>query len=356
MRPQTIRLGVIGMGRTNMASTLTLLPGVPDLRFRITAACAGRAPEIEATARQFGIPFWTHDYRALVAREDVDVVCVYSPDHLHAEHCAAALEHGKHVVCTKPMVTKVEDARRLDALVRARGLKFLVGQTMRFDRQFLAAKKLFDDGDLGSPIALESHYVHDLRAVYEATPWRRTAPQDLMFGGCVHSIDVIRAFGGDVESVHAFGNAGGLTPGYPTEDNFFLNLRFASGAIGRVSGLYGVVHPPIPMMQFGVYGTRGSLQSEFTDNQPGELRVVLDRLGVACPMVMRFEPERDLSAYGHGATVIRYMRHFQDCLDRDTEPSPGVLDGAKSVAVGVAARESLRTAAAVRPAVFGQGR
>ena len=47
--------------------------------------------------------------------------------------------------------------------------------------------------------------------------------------------------------------------------------------------------------------------------------------------------------YGHGQTVIRYMQHFQQCLDQDLEPSPGVVDGAKSVAVGVAAWESIRT-------------
>ena len=54
-----------------------------------------------------------------------------------------------------------------------------------------------------------------------------------------------------------------------------------------------------------------------------------------------------MSVYGHGATVKRYMRHFQECLDRDLDPSPGVLDGAKSVAAGVAAWESVRTGQAV---------
>jgi predicted dehydrogenase len=350
MERRTIRLGVIGMGPSNMASTLTLLAGTPGLRYSITAACSSRAAEIEKVARSHGIPFWTDDYRELVRRDDVDVVCVYSPDHLHAEHCVAALALGKHVVCTKPMVTSLADARRLVSLVRERRVKFLVGQTMRFDRQFLAARKLLDDGDLGSPIALESHYVHDMRPVYEATPWRRSVPQDLMFGGCVHSIDVLRALGGEIESVQAFATRGGLTPGYPIEDNFFLNLRFASGAIGRVSGLYGIVHPPVPMMQFGVYGTRGSLQAELTDNKPGEVRVVLDKLGVPSPLTMRFEREVDLSAYGHGATVIRYMRHFQECLEEDRDPSPGVVDGARSVAVGVAAWESIRTGGVVRPA------
>lgn len=343
MPRREIRLGVIGMGPANMASTLMLLRDEPDLRYSITAICGLPEEVIDACARQFGVPVWTTDYRRLVDREDVDVVCVFSPDALHAEHCIAALEQGKHVVCTKPMVTRLEDARRLVSLVRKTGLKFLVGQTMRFDRQFLHAKRIFDDGGLGELISLESYYLHDMRPVFRVTPWRLTMPQDFMFGGCVHSIDVIRAFGGDIARIHAIGNKGKLTAGYPLDDNFFLNLEFTSGVIGRVAGLYGIVHPPTPMMQFGVYGTKGSLQAEFTDNEPGEIRVVLDKTEGHEPTVTRFEAERDRSAYGHGATVLRYMRHFQDCLDHDREPSPSVLDGAKAVAAGATAWESIRT-------------
>ena len=343
MTNRAIRLGVIGMGPTNMASTLLLLADEPDLRYRITAICGLPAEVIQRCGREFQVPFWTTDYRELVARDDVDVVCVFSPDALHAEHCMAAIERGKHVVCTKPMVTRLDDAQRLVDLVREKGVKFLVGQTMRFDRQFLHAKRLLDGGELGELIAVESHYVHDMRPVFEFTPWRLTMPQDFMFGGCVHSIDVIRAFAGDVRRVHAFGRKGNLTPRYPLLDNFFLNLEFTSGVIGRVSGLYGIVHPPLPMMQFGLYGTRGSLQAEFTDNEPGQIRVVLDKSQRHRPTVIPFPAERDRSAYGHGATVIRYMRHFQECLDRDCDPSPSVVDGAKSVAVGVAAWESIRS-------------
>lgn len=115
-----------------------------------------------------------------------------------------------------------------------------------------------------------------MRPDFRFTPWRLRAPQDHMFGGCVHGIDIVRAFGGDIISVHANACKGDLTKEYPLADNFFLNLQFKSGAIGRVSGLYGIVHPPMPMMQFGVFGTRGSLQAEFTDNEPGQIRVVLD--------------------------------------------------------------------------------
>lgn len=347
-RKPTINLGVIGMGLNNMASTLALLKDAPDLRYRLQAVCSRRQEVVAQCVRDFGAEFGTTDYRALVARKDVDVVCVYSPDHLHAQHCFAALLAGKHVVCTKPMVTSLADARKLVRLVRQTGRKFLVGQTMRFDRQFLMAKKMFDDGDLGNLIALESYYVHDMRPVFDFTPWRLTAPQDLMFGGCTHPIDVLRAFGGDMLSVQANAIKGNLTRQYPLPDNFFLNLKFASGVIGRVSGLYGIVHPPTPMMQFGIYGTKGSLQAEFTDNEPGQVRVVLDKFAAHKPQTAIFEPERDRSAYGHGATVIRYLRHFQECLDRDREPSPGVLDGAKTVAVAEAAWESVKTGKVVK--------
>jgi predicted dehydrogenase len=347
-KKEIIRLGVIGMGPRNMASTFTLLKDVPDLRYQITGICALPEALVKKCAEDFNVPYWTTDYRELVARKDVDVVCVFSPDHLHAEHCTGALEQVKHVVCTKPMVTRLEDAQKLVGLVREKGVKFLVGQTMRFDRQPLNAKKLYDDGKLGELIALESFYLHDMRPVYESTPWRKTVPQDLMFGGCVHSIDVIRAFGGDVDTVHAIAVKGNLTPEYPIPDNFFLNLNFKSGVIGRVSGLYGIVHPPTPMMQFNIYGSKGSLQSEFTDNEPGQVKVVFDNMFGHKPYVAQFDAERDTSAYGHGATVIRYMRHFQDCLDYDRVASPSVVDGAKSVAVGVAAWESIRTGQAVK--------
>ncbi len=204
--PDAIRLGVIGMGLDNMASTLTLLSEVEDLNYRISAIASVPQETVSDCCRAFNIPFGSTDYREVVSRADVDVVCVFSPDPLHYEHVSAALKAGKHVVCTKPMVTTLADAKQLVSLVKQTGLKFLIGQTMRFDRQYLYVKELIENGALGDLIALEALYYHDMRPVFEATPWRVNVPQDFMFGGCVHCIDILRALGGDIESVHAFGN------------------------------------------------------------------------------------------------------------------------------------------------------
>ena len=343
-----IGVGVIGMNPTNMGSTMTLLKDVPDLKYELRGICAERAEVLEAYAQQIGVDFWTTDYRELVSRDDIDVIAVYSPDHLHAEHCLAAVEAGKHVVCTKPMVTDLEYAKQLVGAVKAKGSKFLVGQTMRFDLQFQTMRRFFDDGDLGEIMAAEAYYVHDMREVYDITPWRLSVPQDLMFGGVVHPVDILRCFLGDVREVHAYGAKGKLTPEFPLENNFFLNLQFSSGQIGRAMGLYDVVHPPMPMMQVTLYGTKGTMIGDFTDNKGGQVKLMLDKMAAREPLQMTCPPETDTSVYGHGQTVIRYMRHLQQCLEGDLEPNPNVVEGAKSVAVGVAAWESIRTGRPVK--------
>ena len=344
----TIGLGVIGINPTNMGSTTSLLQDVPDLKYELRGLCARRRNVLEGYAKQIGAKFWTDDYEELVRRDDIDVVAIYSPDHMHAEHCVGAIEAGKHVICTKPMVTNLNDAKRLVELVRTRGVKFLVGQTMRFDLQFLTMRRFFDDGELGEIMAADAYYVHDMRPVDDFPPWRLHHPQDFMFGGVVHPVDILRSFLGDVEEVHAYGTKGKITPQYPIMNNFFLNLKFKEGQIGRAMGLYDIVHPPMPMMQVSVYGTKGTMIGDFTDNEGGQVKLVLDKTAAKEPLEMTCPPETDTSVYGHGQTVIRYMRHFQQCLEEDLEPSPNVVDGAKSVAVGVAAWESIETGQPVK--------
>jgi predicted dehydrogenase len=338
MKSTPIGLGIIGFG--GFGRTFEILKGAPDLRFELRAVCGLNAEALRQRAQQAGVPYWTTDYRELIARKDVDVIAVCSPDHLHAQHSLAAIAAGKHVVSSKPNAVTLDEVRELVKMVRQKGVKYLAAYTMRQDQQYFAARRLFDDGDLGRLIAMEGHYLHDMRDTYDATPWRLQSPQDMMFGGCMHIIDILRAFGGDVETVQAFGNQGHLTATYPIQDNFYINMKFKSGAIGRVSGLYGIVHPPQPMHQFNLYGSKASLISEFG---PSQMRVVFDRLAGHTPFITSFSPEPESRRFWYAPSILRYMRQFQDCLDHDREPDPGVVESAKSIATGVAAWESIRT-------------
>jgi predicted dehydrogenase len=341
---KSIGIGVIGIG---MGGTMLPLNDDPGSPFEVRSLCAATEARVRELAAQRGIRHWTTDYRELVARDDVDGVAVYSPDHHHAAHVVAALEAGKHVVCTKPMVTSVADAERVVELVDRTRVKFLVGQTMRFEPEFVAVKAQLDAGLIGDVILVEGHYVHDMRHVYPHTPWRRDVPQDLMYGGVSHPVDILRWLCGDIDEVHALARRGGLTPEVTAEQNFLLNVRFGSGVVGRILGAYDIVHPPMPMMEIRVYGTRATIFADYTDRKGGSVRVVYDDF--EGQPTGRFEfPVETLGAYGHGETVLRYMRHFQQCLERDTEPSPGVRDGAQSVATCAAAWASITSGAVVR--------
>lgn len=170
------------------------------------------------------------------------------------------------------MVTSVEDTETLVKLVKETALKFLVGQTMRFDPQFVTARRFLENGELGRVIFAEAHYVHDLRAVGDVTPWRVELPQDLVYGGECHPVNVVRWLVGEIGEVFAYANRSGISR-YPKEQNFLISLKFVNGTPGRILGAYGLVEPPLPMMGAGLFCTEASLVAEFSDFKGGSVKV-----------------------------------------------------------------------------------
>ncbi|MEZ4733626.1 MAG: Gfo/Idh/MocA family oxidoreductase, partial [Caldilineaceae bacterium] len=172
-----IGVGIIGLG---MGRNMLAINEDPASRLQVRAICDTNADLVERVRTQHNLPFATTTYQELLARPDIQVVGIYSPDHLHMAHIEAAAQAGKHIICTKPMVVSLAEAQRTVELVRQHDIKFMVGQTCRFMPAFQAAKKLYDDGDLGHPLFAEAHYVHDMRPVLDRTSWRHEAPQDLL--------------------------------------------------------------------------------------------------------------------------------------------------------------------------------
>jgi predicted dehydrogenase len=331
-------VGVIGLG---MGRDLFYLNRDPATRFEVRAICGRTGAKTERMAREHGIHFATIDYRELVERPDVQVVAVFSPDHLHGEHCLAALRAGKHVIVTKPMVNRLGEAVEIVREAEARGLKLLVGETCRWYTSFLAVRRFFDDGDLGQIILAEAHYVHEIKDFFPLTPWRLEAPQDFLYGGVCHPVDSLVWFLGDVDEVHCYANRGGLSD-YPQEENFLVNLRFRSGVIARVTGAYGVVQPPWPMMGITLYGTRATAAATFEDFQPSQARLVFDKLGGNQPAVIDYPADLE-GAYGQGQAVRRYMSHLEDCIINDRRPSEDAREGIKTIAALDAAWRSIRS-------------
>jgi len=340
---KSIGIGLIGTG---MGRDLLYLNEEPESRFQVRGICSATAAKVEAVARESAVAFWTTDHRELIERDDVDVIAVYSPDHLHAQHCIDALKAGKHVIVTKPMVTDLADAIEITRLAEKNNLKFLVGETCRWYTSFLDLRKLYDDGDLGQAIFAEAHYVHEIKDFFTKTTWRLTEPQDFMYGGVCHPLDSLVWLLGDVDEVHCYANKGDLSA-YPIEDNFTLNVKFRNGIMARVLGAYGVIQPPYPMMGLTIYGNKGTATATFEDFQPCQLKFVLDRFLQNGSAVIDY-PADLTGAYGQGDAVRRYMEHFEDCIVNDKTPMEDAREGTKTIAALSAAWESARTGKPVR--------
>jgi len=335
---KTLGIGVIGLG---MGKDLFYVNSDPSTQFEVRGLCAATPAKVEAAARELGIGFSTTDYARLVDRDDLSVIAVFSPDHLHAEHCLAALQAGKHVLVTKPFVTSTADAVRITHESEKRGLKLLVGETCRWYTSFLGVKRFYDDGELGDILFAEGHYVHEIKDYFGRTSWRLEAPQDFMYGGVCHPLDSLVWFLGDVEEVHCLANRGGLSA-YPIEENFLLNVRFKNGVIARVLGAYGMVQPPWPMMGLTVYGTKATATATFEDFRPSQTRIVFDKLEGNEPAVIDYPADLE-GAYGQGKAVRRYLAHFEDCILNDRRPSEDAREGTKTIAALEAAWRSVRS-------------
>src|SRR6059058_2511686 len=129
MAHDQIRIGIIGAG---FAKT-TQIPGFLNCRnAQVTAIASARREHAEEVARDFGIPHVEPDWRSLVARDDIDLISIVTPVVTHCEMTLAALDHGKAVLCEKPMAMNAEEARRMAESAREAGVLALIDHELRF--------------------------------------------------------------------------------------------------------------------------------------------------------------------------------------------------------------------------------
>jgi len=142
-----LRVGVVGLGfaGTTHLDAYRAVPGVEVVA--LAGKERGRLAEL-ASSRQ--VPHTYEDWEDLVARDDLDVVSIGTPNHLHHPIAVAALTAGKHVLCEKPMAPSGDlAAEMVDAAVQAnRVLEIAFNHRRRADVQFL--RRYLDDDPLGT--------------------------------------------------------------------------------------------------------------------------------------------------------------------------------------------------------------
>lgn len=136
-------------------------------------AVAARSPDrAKLYAREHDIPTACASYEELLARDDVDVVYVGIPPHLHREWAIRALDAGKSVLCEKPFAMNSGEAREMVAAADGRGLRLLEAFHYRFHPVLRRAFDMVHSGALGRPTRIRADFKAPVPKSLHAWRWQ----------------------------------------------------------------------------------------------------------------------------------------------------------------------------------------
>jgi predicted dehydrogenase len=153
-----IKVGVIGTGFIGPAhvEALRRIPGID------VVALADNGDELaNAKADQLGIRDRYGDYRKLLARDELEVVHICTPNNFHYPMAKEALLAGKNVVCEKPLATSAAEARELVELAEGRGLANAIHFNVRYYPLMRQVKTMALKGELGRIFSVHGSYLQD---------------------------------------------------------------------------------------------------------------------------------------------------------------------------------------------------
>jgi predicted dehydrogenase len=247
--PAALGVAVLGysfMGKAHSNAWRNVNAFYPTPRVAQKVLVGRDAGHVAEAARRYGWEESGTDWRSVLERDDIHVVDICTPGHLHADMAVAALEAGKHVLVEKPLANTVAEAERMvaaAAAARARGVRSMVGFNYRRVPALALARELIADGRVGRVRQVRVSYLQDWLADEHAPmTWRlrrETAGSGALGDLASHAVDQVRfLLDSPVTSV-----SGTVTTFVPTregaagpepvtvDDAAWATLRTASGAV-----------------------------------------------------------------------------------------------------------------------------
>lgn len=235
---EPVRVALFGAGRMGSAHGRTLA-GLPGATLVAVVDPAG--DRAERLAADLGAQRWHTDPDAALADLSIDAVVVAAPAGRHADLVVAAAGAGKAVFCEKPMAWTLADADRAIAAAAAAGVPLQVGFNRRFAPDWAAARRLLDDGTLGTPRLLRS-VTRDPGGFDPAL----VPPDGIFLETLIHDFDALRFLNPGAAAVEVSATAAALVePAWRDRgllDTAVVVVRFDNGAIGTAEACFEAVY------------------------------------------------------------------------------------------------------------------
>ena len=320
---QPVNLGLIGSGFVAdfYMDGLRDVPGA-----RVVANCS----RSEERARDFGerhdVPRQYTDVERLCADDEVDIVVVGLPNHLHLDAIRVAAKAGKAIVCTKPLARNAGEAAEIVRVVREAGVMHGYAETEVFAPNVMRARQMIEDGAIGEVISVRAREAHS--GPHAAHFWdAETAGGGALLDMGCHTIEAARYFfGKDVPMTEAFAWGATLSHADKTtgEDNAVALIKFANGGISVTEASWSMKGGM--ELRNEITGTGGRLVTDstatpvhgFITNPGGYLMEKADAdTGWVYPI-----PD-EARVYGY----MEEMRHFVECFRTGATPRETFADG-----------------------------
>jgi len=331
-----LRVGIVGAG-LQARRRASVFGESPDARLVIIAAA--HIERAKRLADMMGCEA-TDDWKKVAQSENVDVVLVCTPPNMHAPISITAMEHGKHVLCEKPLARTIEEAREMVSVAQRSKVKLKCGFNHRHHPSITKAKELFDKGVVGELDFLRCRYGICGRPGYEKE-WR--ANPEIVSGGHlmeqgIHGIDLFRWFAGDFS--HAVGFT---TTRYwkitPLEDNAFALFKTTRG---QIASLHSSLTQWKNLFSFEVSGHEGYIRVSGLGGSYGTERIAVGRRTFSEPF------REDVTEFrGEDRSWHEEFKEFTTSITENREPIGNGSDGLEALKLVFAIYQSATTGAAV---------
>lgn len=324
-----LNIGIIGAGRIGKVHLESISYHVKNAT--VTAmADPFMNEETEKLIRSYGVSKVTKDYKDILNDKDIDAVLVCSSTDTHAAISIEAINAGKHVFCEKPVDHSIEKIQAVaDALKEHPDIKFQVGFNRRFDHNFAAIRKAYDDGKIG-----EAHILKiTSRDPEPPNPAYIKVSGGIFLDMTIHDFDMACFLtDSDVEELYvnsavlvdpAIGEQGDV-------DTAIITMKMANGALAVIDNSRKAAYGYDQRAE--LFGSKGMVA---TSNDTVFSAVISNADGVTGEKPLFFFLERYMGSFSEE------MRQFTEAVINDTEVPVGIHAGLQSVKIGLAARKSV---------------
>ena len=301
---QMIKWGVLGCAGI---AAKAVIPAIQSSRLGRVAAIASRdAEKASAMATRFGIEKSYGSYEDLLSDPDIDAIYNPLPNHLHVPMTIKALEHGKPVLCEKPIALNAAQASELAEAQKAANLPVAEAFMVRHHPQWKKARAMVAEGRLGDVRAIQTIFAYYLDDPKNVRNQADIGGGGLFDVGC-YAINTAR-FLFDAEPLRAIA--------LMENDPVFGTDRLTSGLLAFPEGrqLAFTCSTQLSLTQtVTVLGTRGRLEIPIPFNAPADQQTALI-----------FDDGRDLAGGGRQEIVIEPVDQYREQVDAFAE---AVLSG-----------------------------